>query len=383
MKKTYRPTKAIVDLSSIRKNLQAFQERVGEAGIIAVVKADAYGHGVAEVSREALESGATMLAVATPDEALFLREEGFDSEILVMGATPPNFIPVAQELNIIVTAISLEWLLLAADSWEENLPKLKVHLKIDTGMRRVGIQLGEVKKALAVLGKENFELHGIYTHFATADEEVNHLFLEQIEKIRSIRELIDDPSIMFHVSNSAAAIMHPDLAFDAARIGISMYGIAPSSYVKKEMPFDLKPALELETEIVHVKKVAQGTTLSYGATYRCEQDEWIATLPIGYADGLLRGLQGQEVLVKGRRVPIVGRICMDQCMIRLPEQMPIGEKVQLIGKQGAEEILVDEWAEKLDTIPYEIPCILTKRVPRIYRELRESRNYLFNSQIEC
>ncbi|MGB6407128.1 MAG: alanine racemase C-terminal domain-containing protein, partial [Planococcus donghaensis] len=128
----------------------------------------------------------------------------------------------------------------------------------------------------------------------------------------------------------------------------------------------LVPAMSLETEIVHIKKVKAGEAISYGGTYCCEEDEWIATLPIGYADGMLRGLQGQDVLVRGERAQIVGRICMDQCMIRVPEKLPVGEKVQLFGKQGKEEIRINEWADKLGTIPYEIPCILTKRVPRMY-----------------
>lgn len=366
MTEIYRPTKAVIDLSAIEKNLTAFKERIGNAGIIAVVKADAYGHGVLEVSRQALKNGAAMLAVATPDEALFLRSNGIDSEILVMGATPAKFIPVAQQHHIILTAISLDWLSLAANSLDERLPELKIHLKVDTGMRRIGVQMAEVKSAFDMIGNHLFKLAGIFTHFATADEKDDPLFQKQIEEFRKLIGSLNDPSIMVHASNSAAAIMHPDLSFDAVRIGISMYGIAPSPYVKNEMPFGLAPALSLETEIIHVKRVKKGEALSYGATYRCEQDEWIATLPIGYADGLIRGLQGQEVLVKGKRVPIVGRICMDQCMIRLQEEMSAGEKVQLIGKQGEEQIYIDEWAEKLDTIPYEIPCILTKRVPRVY-----------------
>jgi alanine racemase len=149
--------------------------------------------------------------------------------------------------------------------------------------------------------------------------------------------------------------------------------------VKTEMPFKLIPSLSLETEIVHVKKVKAGDTLSYGATYRCQEDEWIATLPIGYADGLLRGLQGQDVLVQGQRVPIVGRICMDQCMIRLPHKMPVGERVQLIGRQNKSEISIDEWAEKLGTISYEIPCIITKRVPRIYVNTHGNPDLSFQS----
>ncbi|WP_223636851.1 alanine racemase [Planococcus sp. 4-30] len=368
MTEYYRPTKAVIDLGAIKKNLTAFQERSKDAEVIAVIKADAYGHGVLEVAKTAIENGVLLLAVATPDEALFLREEGIDTELLVLGATPPNFIPVAQQHNIIVTAVSLDWLSMAATQLAPDLNALKIHLKVDTGMRRIGIQLDEVDEAFGFIADHDFDFKGIFTHFATADEEDSSLFSRQVGAMNSVIDKLDDPSVMVHVSNSAAAIMHPELSCDAVRVGISLYGIAPSPYVGKEMPFELHPALSLETEIIHVKKVKAGEGLSYGATYHAEQDEWIATLPIGYADGMLRGLQGQEVLVRGQRVPIVGRICMDQCMIRLSEKLPIGEKVQLIGAQGGQRIYIDEWARRLDTIPYEIPCILTKRVPRVYSD---------------
>ncbi|MDN7243386.1 alanine racemase [Planococcus sp. N028] len=366
MTQYYRPTKAVIDLTAIEQNLQAFKERDGKAEIIAVVKADAYGHGMVEVARKALETGVKWLAVATPDEALFLMDNAIKANCLVMGHTPAAFIPVAQRTGIAVAAISLDWLALAAEAVDPDLPSLKIHLKVDTGMRRVGIQAEEVEEALRLIERHSFSFDGLFTHFATADEDRNDLFQRQVSTMASIVKKINNPSLMVHVSNSAAAIMHPELAFNAVRVGISLYGIAPSSYVENNMPFALAPALGLETEIVHIKRVKAGETISYGATYRCEQDEWIATLPIGYADGMLRGLQGQEVLVRGVRMPIVGRICMDQCMIRLPEKMPVGEKVQLIGRQAGAQIRIEEWAEKLGTIAYEIPVNLTKRVPRIY-----------------
>ena len=366
MTEFYRPTKAVIDLAAIEKNIETFKKQAGDAEVIAVVKADAYGHGVLEVAQRAIDTGIRFLAVATPDEALFLRNQGISTRLLVLGATPAAFIPIAQKEDIMVAAISLSWLEMAAASMNPELPPLKIHLKIDSGMRRVGVLSKDALQAFEIIRKYDFSFDGIFTHFATADEESGALFQQQVKEMKAVLDLMDDPSVMVHVSNSAAAIMHPDLAYDAVRIGISLYGIAPSPYVENEMTLALSPALSLETEIIHVKKVRAGEALSYGATYRCEQDEWIATLPIGYADGMLRGLQGQEVLVRGIRIPIVGRICMDQCMIRLPEEMPPGEKVQLIGKQGSEQIRIEEWAEKLDTIPYEIPCILTKRVPRIY-----------------
>ncbi|ANU26421.1 alanine racemase [Planococcus versutus] len=378
MTEFYRPTKAVISLDAIKKNLTAFQEKSGRSSVIAVVKADAYGHGMLAVSKTLIENGVQLLAVATPDEALYLRNQEIRAEILVLGATPASFIAVAQRRNIIVTAISLEWLSMAEKQLVEELDSLKIHLKIDTGMRRIGVQTDEVEEALDFIADHDFSFKGIFTHFATADEQDSSLFDQQVKALNSVLDKLDDSSVMVHVSNSAAAIMHPELACDAVRVGISLYGIAPSPYVEQAMDFKLHPALSLETEIIHVKKVKAGETLSYGATYRVEQDQWVATLPIGYADGMLRGLQGQEVLVAGQRVPIIGRICMDQCMIRLSKKLPVGEKVQLIGKQGKREIFIDEWARKLETIPYEIPCILTKRVPRVYSGAVENSDLSFH-----
>ena len=369
--KYYRPTKAVIDLGAIKKNLTTFQKRSGDAEVIAVVKADAYGHGVLAVAKTAIENGVNLLAVATPDEAVFLRDHGIETELLVMGATPSNFISVAQQRNITVTAVSLDWLSMAAKHLRAGLNALKIHLKVDTGMRRIGIQVDEVDEAFGFIAGHDFAFKGIFTHFATADEQQSSLFSQQVKLMNTVIDKLDDSSIMVHVSNSAAAIMHPELACDAVRIGISLYGIAPSPYVGEEMPIQLHPALSLETEIIHVKKIRGGEGVSYGATYRAEQDEWVATLPIGYADGMLRGLQGQDVLVRGQRVPVVGRICMDQCMIRLSKELPVGEKVQLIGQQGGQRIFIDEWARRLETIPYEVPCILTKRVPRVYSDSTE------------
>ncbi|MBU9672278.1 alanine racemase [Planococcus sp. CP5-4] len=373
----YRPTKAVINLQAIRNNLAAFQKRAGDAEVIAVVKADGYGHGAEEIARTAVECGIRMLAVATPDEALLLRRAEIEQDILVMGAVPAAFVPVAQRENIIVTALSLEWIE-AAEKAAASGQRLRVHLKVDSGMGRIGIQPGEAETAFAKLASEKFSFEGIFTHFAAADDEDPTLFERQVDRMNGVLEQLPK-RVMVHVSNSAAALMHPFVASDAVRIGISLYGIAPSPYVGEHSPVTLEPALSLETQIVHIKKVQPGATISYGATYRSEGEEWIATLPIGYADGMLRGLQGQEVLVRGERAPVVGRICMDQCMIRLSEELPVGEPVQLIGRQGDGEVLIDEWAEKLGTIPYEIPCILTKRVPRVYANGTKNTGLPFQS----
>ncbi len=195
---------------------------------------------------------------------------------------------------------------------------------------------------------------------------IRTLLNKRINLKSSLSALPKKPRIV-HAANTATMLMKdPTLQFDAVRFGISMYGLAPSQFVKTKMPFPIKPAFSLETELVAVKLLHKGESVGYGATFTAEETMYVGTIPIGYADGLIRKLSGQEVLINGKRVPIIGRICMDQCMIALPAAYNIGEKVTLIGKQNEEEVTIDEWATKVETINYEIPCIITARVPRIY-----------------
>ncbi|MER2260443.1 MAG: alanine racemase [Psychrobacillus sp.] len=365
--KLYRPTFIEIDLLAIQTNIKRLKENLPSlTEIIAVVKANAYGHGDLEVARAALQAGASMLAVATPEEALHLREAGIKAEILVLGAVPPSFLPEAHAQNITLTAYSYEWLLATK---EFKIP-VKVHIKIDSGMGRIGFSdKEELKKALIYIKESSsLEIKGAYTHFATADDEDHEYFNMQVKKFTSFLELFEQKPAMIHASNSAAALQHPSQSWDAVRFGISMYGIAPSPFLNNHLPFPLEKSLSLHTEIIHVKKVKEGDSIGYGASYTAKSEEWIGTLPIGYADGLLRNLHTEHVLVKGKRMPIVGKICMDQCMIRLDGPMKVGEKVVLIGKQGNEEIEVEEWAKTLQTIPYEVCCTLSTRIPRIYHK---------------
>ncbi|MEI4770708.1 alanine racemase [Psychrobacillus sp. FJAT-51614] len=361
----YRPTFIRINLQAIQSNIHQLKKKIPkQTQIIAVVKANAYGHGDIEVAKTALSAGATVLAVATPDEALHIREAGITAEILVLGAAPASFLSKASELNITLTAYSLEWLQTIPNVHEP----LKVHVKIDSGMGRIGfVDEKELKEALALIHQKNYlQVTGVYTHFSTADEEDKKHFHKQVSNFERMLALFKIKPKMVHTSNSAAALRYPDQSWDAVRYGISMYGIAPSPFMDNCLPFPLERALSLETQVVQVKKVEKGTPIGYGATYKAIEDEWIATLPIGYADGLLRKLQNQSVLVKGKRVQIVGRVCMDQCMIRLEEPVSIGEKVVLIGKQETEEVKIEEWADVLETIPYEVCCMLSNRIPRVY-----------------
>ncbi|MBX0359696.1 alanine racemase [Halobacillus sp. Nhm2S1] len=368
----YRDSIAEVELTAIEYNIQQLKQRLEkETEICAVVKADAYGHGDVQVARAALKAGAKSLAVAILDEALKLRRAGIEAPILVMGWTRPQDAAVAAENDIALTVFQKEWLKDAGGLLSSN--PLKLHLKIDTGMGRIGVRtVSELEEVLAVLAETpKFHLKALFTHFATADEEDSQYFNEQQERFDemfSYFKRIWAEDVEIHTSNSATSMRVPERMDHFVRFGISMYGLYPSPYVKKEPPIDLKPAFSLSSRLVHVKKVKAGESISYGATYTTEKEEWIGTIPLGYADGWIRKLQGAEVLVDGKRQPIVGRICMDQFMIRLDQEYPIGTKVTLIGKQGDQEISADEIAEHLETINYEIPCMISQRVPRVFQE---------------
>lgn len=365
--KFYRDSWAEVDLDAITHNIHELKQRLsGGTGIYAVVKADGYGHGDVQVAAAALEAGAERLAVALLDEALRLRQAGFTVPILVMGYTRPQDAAVAGAHGITVTVYQKEWV-------EQVESPVDVHLKIDTGMGRIGVRTTEEMDGVlrAIRENKNVGLTGVFTHFAKADDEDLSYYEEQNRRLEELLEHFTTKwteEVTIHTGNSAASMRFPEQMHHFVRYGISMYGLYPSGDVKQEKPLALEPAFSLHSNLVHVKKLEAGESVSYGATYETTGEEWIGTVPLGYADGWLRKLQGAEVLVDGERCEIVGRICMDQFMIRLDRPYPIGTEVVLIGKQGEDEIETDEIADHLDTINYEIPCIISGRVPRVYKK---------------
>jgi alanine racemase len=365
----FRPTKAVIDLKAIQSNVSNLRKHLhSNVHIIAVIKANAYGHGDIEVARAALQAGATMLAVATPEEALHVRRHIAQTPILILGAVPVHFTPYAAKYDITLTVFSTEWLAAVRELAPTFEKPLNIHLKVDSGMGRIGVRtVAELRDVYDAAQMPNVQIDGIFTHFATADEEDTAYYEQQLATFKTLVDSLPVKPRLVHAANTAASLVKEHVQFDAVRFGISLYGLSPSDYVAAHLPYKLQPAMSLETEIVHVKQLHAGDTVGYGATYAASGDEWIATLPIGYADGLLRGLGNQEVLVGGMRAPIVGRICMDQIMIKLPKKMPVGERVVLIGQQGDEEIRIDEWAARLNTIVYEIPCMLNSRIPRIFQ----------------
>jgi alanine racemase len=364
----YRDTWAEVDLDAISENIRSIRNILPkDVHVIAVVKANAYGHGAYQVAQAAIQAGATYLAVAFLDEALSLRERGIKEPILVLGASRPRDVGVATLHQITLTAYHYDWFT-EAQKYLSNHQVLNIHVKVDTGMGRIGIRTQEEVKAIEGLIKQDsrFLLEGIFTHFATADELDDSYLLGQQQRFEEIIDVLDEKPRLIHCSNSAAALRFPFTLWNGVRVGIAMYGLTPSKEMEPILPISLKEAFSLHTRIVHVKKLQKGEGISYGATYKTTGDEWIGTLPIGYADGWIRKLQGQEVLVEGQRAPIVGRICMDQCMIKLPHEVKVGTKVTLIGSQTDEKVSCNEIADKLETINYEVPCLISNRVPRIY-----------------
>ncbi|KIL35756.1 alanine racemase [Cohnella kolymensis] len=375
----YRPTVAEISLDALGRNIGAFRERLAAGTkLLASVKANAYGHGAAEVARHAVACGADYLGVAFLDEALELRKAGIQAPILVLGYTPPEGFPVAREHNITLTLYRDE-MLDAARSLPETGKKLKAHIKIDSGMGRLGLLPGQqaegfLERAFAI---GQLEVEGLFTHFAKADELDKQYTMMQAERFSTVVDYVRRsgmPVSIVHSGNSAAGIDLPGHVGEMLRLGISMYGLYPSSEVGTQA-IQLEPVLSLKTKIVHVKNVKAGEGISYGCRYFTTGLETIGTLPIGYADGFSRMLTGKaEALLRGVRVPVVGTICMDQCMIRagdarLEGEPPIepGEEVVLIGRQGNEFISAEELAAKLGTINYELICMIASRVPRIYQ----------------
>ncbi|WP_193323622.1 alanine racemase [Bacillus paralicheniformis] len=386
LKPFYRKTWAEIDLTALKENVRNMKRHIGEhVHLMAVVKANAYGHGDAQVAKAALAEGASILAVALLDEALSLRAQGIEEPILVLGAVPPEYAGIAAEKRITVTGYSAGWLQDVLGFLDETEAPLEYHLKIDTGMGRLGCKTEEEIKEMMEMTESSDKLNctGVFTHFATADEKDTDYFDMQLDRFKELISPLPLDRLMVHSSNSAAGLRFREQLFNAVRFGIGMYGLSPSTEIKDELPFRLREVFSLHTELTHVKKIKKGESVSYGATYTAKRDEWVGTVPVGYADGWLRRLAGTEVLIDGKRQKIAGRICMDQFMISLAEEYPVGTKVTLIGKQKDEWISVDEIAQHLQTINYEITCMISSRVPRMFLEngsIMEIRNPILPDQ---
>ncbi len=388
----FRPTRAVVDLAAVSHNVAEFVRIAAPAMVCAVVKADGYGHGAVQSAEAALAGGATWLAVAMVEEAIELRVARITAPILLLSEFPLAAASATVEFDVTATVYSsarIQALNAAAVAANQV---VNVHVKIDTGMNRVGAQPSEVVALVTELASCPGLRHtGTFTHFAIADAPGDPYTEEQVlrfnQALAALREAGFDPGIV-HAANSAGSLAHDMARLDMVRLGVSMYGNDPDSALPA-YAYDVKlqPVLSLISAISHVKVVPAGSRISYGLLHEFRVDSVVATVPVGYADGVPRSLSsnGGEVLIGGRRMPIVGRVTMDQIMVdcgpvtRVIEtnadgslvngapRIPVsGDEVVLLGTQGNESITPWDWALMLDTIAYEITCSITKRVPRVY-----------------
>jgi alanine racemase len=366
---------AEVNLDNIAHNVKEIRRITDKkVEIMGVVKADAYGHGVMEVAKTLIENGVTRLAVSMLDEAIQLRKNGIDVPILILSYTDPIR---AEEiiLNDVTQTVFSHDLAEALSEAAVRLDKnVKIHIKIDTGMTRVGFMPGysAVKNVVQISKLPKIIIEGLFTHFASADENDRSYTYMQFERFMSIVSELNRIGIYIpvkHVCNSAGIIEFPEMHLNMVRPGIVLYGMYPSNEVHKDK-IDLKPAMTLKANIILVKDVEADTCISYGRIFKTQRESKIATLPIGYADGYTRLLTGKgRVLVNGQSVPIVGKICMDQCMIDVTDvegEVKVGDEAVLFGSQNGNEIKIEDLADKIGTINYEIASIIGKRIPRVY-----------------
>ena len=365
-----RPTRAVVNLARIRHNLQALRSCVaGNVRQMAVVKADAYGHGAVPVARSALASGAEWLGVATVAEGLELRGAGITAPVLVLGPIPEEDAEDALRHDLAVTVCRPAGAMILAQRATARGMRALVHVKVDTGMGRLGVGADEAVEFISwAAGQPGLELQGVFSHFASADETDLAFARLQLQRFVGILAALEQRGIsvpLRHMANSAATLVLPESHLDLVRNGIAIYGLYPSPEISRTV--ELKPALRWETAICHLKTVPPDTPLSYGGTFRTSRESRIATLPVGYADGYPRLLSNcGRVVVRGHLAPVVGRVCMDMILADVTDipAVACGDPVLLIGRTGAAEVSADDIASLCGTINYEVTCAIGKRVPR-------------------
>lgn len=354
-------TWAEIDLSAVRHNVRSLKRRASGARLMAVVKADAYGHGALPVARAALEAGADSLAVVTIEEGAELRRGGIREPILVFTDLLPDRLPQAAEHRLIVTSHSITN---ARRIGAYSGPGLAAHLKVNTGMNRWGVEPGEVGEARKVLGDK---LTGVYTHFAAADSDTEAT-RAQIQAFDEVLAAHDFGGALVHAANSAGTLWHPGSRYDCVRPGVALYGLHPSGDSGDPAEEGLRPAMSLKSYVADVRRLAPGDGVSYGLTFRAEEEMFAAVVPIGYAEGYRRALSGRaSALVRGLRRPLLGRVTMDACVFGVDGSVEVGDEVVLLGEQGGGRIGADELGKLAGTINYEVTTgINPRRVERSY-----------------
>lgn len=358
-----------IDLNAIKSNVARIKQMTG-VEVMAVIKANGYGHGARPAAQAAIQGGATWCGVARIEEALALRRAGISCKLLVLGYTPPAKIPEAIDQQIVVSLTDPEMTNSYLEYARINGGTLHAHVKVETGMGRLGMLPSEIPTFLRTLKESPISVDGIFTHFARADEPETGSTQAQIALFDQLLAALDSEGLKpktVHAANSAAVFNFPQSWYDLVRPGNAIYGMSPSPDMQMDLNF--KPALTWKARITSLRRYPAGSGISYGSTYVTHTDERIGVMPIGYGDGFRR-IGNQQVLVGGKRVNVVGRVCMDQSMLQLDNvpEAKVGDEVVLIGCQGEERISVDEVARRWSTINYEVVCGLADRLPRIYIE---------------
>ncbi|GAK57238.1 alanine racemase [Candidatus Vecturithrix granuli] len=370
----HRPVWAEIDLDHVAHNIREFQRITPpHTQLMAIVKADGYGHGAVEVAKAALEAGASRLAIAFLEEGIVLRRKELSAPILILGVSAPDTEKAALEHDLTPTICTVDSAQRFSQAAATLGKTIRFHLKLDTGMGRIGVRPEQLKELLEALQHlPNLEMEGVFSHFSKADEKEKTYTQMQLHRYHECLNMIHAagfrPTIR-HLANSAGTMETSEAHFDLVRIGISLYGFYPSDEVDKTT-VDLRPVMRWKTRIAHLKMLPTGERVSYGGMFTTRRPTMVATLPLGYADGFRRRLwtKNWHVLVRGQRAPILGKICMDMFMVDVTDiaGTSIGDEVVLIGSQGENTISADDMANALETINYEITCLVGKRVPRIY-----------------
>ena len=369
-----RPVWAEINLSNLKHNLIQIKEATSPgAQLMAVVKGNAYGHGILDVAGTAVKNGASCLGTAILNEAVTLRENGFLLPILVFGYTPDDQLDAVVEYGLTQTIFDYDHAKALSEAALKRCTRAKVHVKIDSGMGRLGFLPGEktLETVIRIAGLPGIYLEGMYTHLAAADTQDPTYTQLQLRRFSGFLHSVEKAGISIpvkHASNSAAFINYPEAHMDMVRPGIILYGIYPSPEVDRSKIL-LNPVMSVKCRVASVKEMDAGSMVSYGCTCRLKRNSTIAVLPLGYADGYSRILSNKaEVLIKGQRVPVIGRVCMDQCMVDITSVpgTKIGDEAVIMGRQGDEEITADEIGRILGTISYEVVCMFSERIPRRY-----------------
>lgn len=381
-----RPVWAEINLDHLAHNMREVRRLTKpEALCTAVIKADGYGHGALEIGKTLLENGADRFAVATLNEAIQLKKGFPQIEVLILGYTPNHLLECVLEHQLIQTFYTLEQVMLYSKIAEKKQTSARIHIKVDTGMHRIGMSASKetAEEILQMSKMPGIVIEGIYTHFATADDSDKSYTEKQVDKFNNLMNQLEELGVNIpikHVSNSAAIIDLPNLNYNMVRAGIMLYGLYPSNDVIKQN-VELRQVMSLRAMVSHVKTLEPGEGVSYGLTYTTKEKEQIASIPVGYADGFTRMFSGKaKAILGGQMADIVGRICMDQCMINATGiSCAQGDVVTLFGESEGLSITIDQVAAYIGTINYEIVCMIDKRVPRVYisqGEILKVKDYL-------